>query len=203
MHAQAREFIGQAYAKATILRSSAPVSPSAELVSTDIKESGLWLWQGEAPPPPALPRPKFRDRQFLRRILPAAGWVGWIAVPAGLALAFLAVSMMSRPDRRVSADVPAVALSSAPPPAVTRPIVPVPPTERMEAQLDQVQAPSASPGAKITARGPETPVTKGHAQPKLSPTAGKTHASHVRRWPLFPRPGVLTPPPMTWHGGGY
>jgi len=203
MNAEPREFMGQAYAKAPIVSSSAPVSPSAALISIDIKESGLWLWQGEVPPSPSLPQPKSRDRQFLRRMMPAAGWTGWIAVPAGLILAFLAVSMIRRPDRPVSADRPAVALSAAPSPAVTRPIVSVPPAGRTEAKLDQVQVPSAPPAAKITAQGPEPPVVKGRARHKSSRTARKTHASHVRRGPLFPTPGVLTPPPMTWHGGGY
>jgi hypothetical protein len=114
MHAETEELIDQAYSKAPIVRGTPPISPSAALVSTDIKEAGLWLWQGEAPPPPALPRPKSRDQQFVRRIMPAAGWAGWIAVPAGLALAFLAVSMIPRPDRPVSLDTPGVALSSAP-----------------------------------------------------------------------------------------
>ena len=203
MLAESRELIGETYSDAPTVTGTPPISPSARLVSTDTKESGLWLWQGEAPPPPALPRPKSRDQQFLRRIMPAAGLAGWIAVPAGLALAFLAVSMIPRPDRPVSADRPAVALSSAPSPAVTPPIVPVSPAERTEAKLDQVQVPSAPPAAKITAQGPEPPVVKGRAQHKLSRTARKTHASHVRKRPLFPTPGVLTPPPMTWHGGGY
>jgi len=203
MLAESRELIGETYSDAPTVTGTPPISPSARLVSTDIKESGLWLWQGEAPPPPALPRPKSRDQQFLRRIMPAAGLAGWIAVPAGLALAFLAVSMIPRPDRPVSADRPAVALSSAPSPAVAPPIVPVSPAERTEAKLDQVQVPSAPPAAKITAQGPEPPVVKGRAQHKLSRTARKTHASHVRKRPLFPTPGVLTPPPMTWHGGGY
>jgi hypothetical protein len=55
----------------------------------------------------------------------------------------------------------------------------------------------------MTAPGPEPPVMKGRVQHKLSRTARKTHASHVRKRPLFLAPGVLTPPPMTWHGGGY
>ena len=203
MHAETGELIDQAYSKGPIVRGTPPISPSAALVSTDIKEAGLWLWQGEAPPPPALPRPKSRDQQFVRRIMPAAGWAGWIAVPAGLALAFLAVSMIPRPDRPVSVDTPGVALSSAPSPTVANPIVAVPPAKLTAAQLDQVQVPSA-PAAKITAQGPEPPVAKGGAQHKLSRTASrKTHASHVRRGPLFPTLGVLTPPPMTWHGGGY
>jgi hypothetical protein len=192
MHAESGEFTGEAFAKAPIVTSSAPVSPSAALISTDIRESGLWLWQGELPPTPPLPQPKSRERQILRRIMPVAGWAGWVAVPAGLAVTFLAVSMIPRPDRPVSADGSAVALSSGPSPAVTPPIVPVPPPERTEAKLDQVRVP-----------GPETPVMKGRAQHKLLRSARKTHASHVRKWPLFPTAGVLTPPPPTWHGGGY
>jgi hypothetical protein len=201
MHAEPAEFMGQAYSKAPMVTGNAPISPLSALISTDTKEAGLWLWQGEVPPSPPLPGPKSRDQQILRRIMPAAGWAGWIAVPAGLALAFLAVSMMLRPDRPVSADRPAVTLSSAPP-AVMRPIVPVPPAERTEAQLDQVQVPPA-PAAKLTAQGPEPPAAKGRAQHKSSRTARKTHASHGRRGPLFPSAGVLTPPVMTWHGGGY
>jgi len=203
MHAESREFIGETYSNAPIVTGTPPISPSAPLVSTDIKEAGLWLWQGEAPPLPAPPRPKSRDQGYLCRIMPAAGWVGWIAMPAGLALAFLAVSMTPRPDRSVSVDTPGGARSSVPSPAVTRPIDPVPPAERTEAQVDQAQVPSVAPAAKLMARGPEPPVMKGRAQHKLSRTGRKTHASHVRKRPLFPTPGVLTPPPMTWHGGGY
>ena len=203
MHAEPGEVIDQAYSKAPTVTDTPPISTSALLVSTDVKEAGLWLWQGEAPPPPELPPPNSRDQQLFRRMMPAAGWIGWIAVPAGLALAFLAVSMIPGPDRPGSADRPTIALSSAPSPVVTPPIVPVPPAERSEAQLDQVQSPSA-PAAKITAQGPEPTVAKGRAQHKSSRTAKRnTHASHVRRGPLFPTPGLLTPPPMPWHGGGY
>jgi hypothetical protein len=203
MHAESREFIGRADSEAPIVTGDAPISPSTALISTDGKEAGLWLWQGEPLPPPALPRPESRDRQFLLAVMPVARWAGWIAVPAGLALAFLAVSMAARQDRPVSADAPAVALPSGPSPAVTRPIAPVLPAEVTQAKLDQVQMPSAGSAAKITAQGPEPPVVKGRAQRKLSRTARKTHASHVRRGPPVPIAGVLTPPVMTWHGGGY
>jgi hypothetical protein len=201
MHAESRELIGETYSNAPIAAGTPLISPSARLVSTDLKASGLWLWQGEAPPTSALTRPQSRNQQFLRRIMPGAVWAGWIAVPAGLALAFFAVSMIPRPDRPVSADKPAVALSSAPSPAVTPPIVPITPAE--EAKPEQVQVPSAQPAAKLTAQGPEPPAVKGRAQHKGSRTALKTHTSHVRKQPLFPTPGVLRPPPMTWHGGGY
>jgi hypothetical protein len=195
MDADSGELLGQTDSKPPIVTGTPPISPSARLVSTDLKQSGLWLWQGEAPPTSALPPPKSRDQQFRRRIMPAAKWAGWIAVPAGLAVAFFAVSMIPRSDRPLSADRPAVTLSSAPPPAVTPPIVPVPPAERTQANLDQEQVPSTPAAAKITAPGPEPPVAKGRAQHKLSRTAKKTHASHVRNQPLFPKPGVLTPTP--------
>ncbi len=200
MHAEPGEFMGQAYSKAPIVTGNVPRSPSAALISTDPKETGLWLWQGEVLPSP--PGPKSRDRQFLRRIMPAAGWAGWIALPAGLALAFLTVSMIPRPDRPISKDRPAVALSSAPSPTVPRPIASVLPAEVTEAKLDRAQVPSAPPAAKLTAQLLEPPVLKGRAQHKLSRSARKNHASHVRKRPLFPTPGVLTPP-TTWHGGGY
>ena len=218
--------IGQAYSEATIAADGAPIPASANvvLISTDSKESGLWLWQGEAPSQPSPPRPKSRAQQILRRIIPAAGWGGWITLPAGSVLILIVVSMMPRPDRSVSADAPAVALSSAssstiahpivavppakstvalssaPLPAVAGPIAAVPSAKPTEAQLDQVRVPS-SPADKIKAREPEPRMTSWRA-PKSSQTSRKIHASHVRRGPV-PMPGVLTPPPMTWHGGGY
>jgi hypothetical protein len=199
MHGEAEELVGETYGEAPIATGTPPKFPSARLVSTDLEESGLWMWQGEALQP-ALARPKSRDQRFLRRVTPAARWAGWIAVPAGLALAFLTVSMLLRP---VSPDPPAVALSPTPPPGVTHPIVLASPPERTEAELDKVQAPSEPRAAQITAQEPEPLVTKGRAPHKLSRTAKKTHASNVSKRPLFPMPGVLTPPPMTWHGGGY
>lgn len=217
MHAEARELIAETYSEAPTVTGGPPAPPSAQLVSTDMKEAGLWLWQGEALSTP--PRPKSRDEGFFRRIMPAAVWVGWVAVPVGLALGLLAVSMMPRPDRPVAADKPSSALSSAPSPAVPRPIVPAPPAARTETQLDQAQAPSPpSPGnltaqapeppvtkrrAQPTVQAPEPPMTKGRAQHKALRTGRKVHAPHVSTRPLFPTPGVLTPPVMTWHGGGY
>jgi hypothetical protein len=205
MHAEHGGSMDRAYRKAVAVTGVAAISPSvnAVLISTDSREAGLWLWQGEAPPPPALPRPKSRAQQFLRRITPAAGWAGWIALPAGLALASIAVSMMRHPDGPVSPDTPAVALSSAPSPTAARPIASVLPAEATEAKLDQAQVPSARPAVKITAQGPEPPVVKARAQYKLSRIARKTRASHVRRGPPVPMVGVLTPPVTTWHGGGY
>ena len=201
MHAEQRGSMGQAVA----VTDDAPTSNSSDavLISTDSKESGLWLWQGDAPSPPSFPRPKSRDRHILRRIMPAAGWAGWITLPTGLALTLIAILMIPHPDRPVSADRPAVAPSSATsPPPLGAPVVAAPPPEPATARLDQEKVPSA-PAAQIMTRTPEPRMAKSRAQHKSSRVVRKTHLSHVRRGPLFPIPGVLTPPPMTWHGDGY
>ena len=98
MHAEQRGSIGQAYSEAGAVTDDAPVSHSADavLISTDSKEAGLWLWQGEAPPPASLPRPKSRDQQTLSRVMPAARWPGWIVLPTtGLALTLVLVLIPS------------------------------------------------------------------------------------------------------------
>jgi hypothetical protein len=99
-------------------------------------------------------------------------------------------------------SVPSAELTTAAPPIVPRPVVAVPPAEPATAQLDQEQVPSA-PAAENVTRGPEPRMARPRAQHKSPRTARKIHASHVRRVLLFPTPGVLTPPLMTWHGGGY
>jgi hypothetical protein len=204
MHAEQGVSMGQAHSEAAIVAGGAPISPSADaaLISTESNESGLWLWQGEAPPQSSLPQSKSRGQQLLRRIIPAAGWVGWIALPTGLTIILIAVSMMPQPDRPVSADAPAVALSSTSSPTVAHPSVVVPTADPTQAQLDHLPVPSA-PTAKIPTRGPEPQVVKSHPQRKSSRTVKITHASQSRRGPPVLMPGVLTPPPMTWHGGGY
>jgi hypothetical protein len=185
-----RERIYDQSYKTALMASGARTWPSADgvLVSTDSNQSGLWLWQGEAPPQPSLPRPKLGNGQVLRRIIPAGGWAGWITLPAGLAIALFAVSMMPHSDSPVSVGAPAVAPSSAPSPAVAPPGVIVPPAEPTAAQLDPVPAPSTS-----TAKIPVQTVKSG-AQRKSSRTVKSTHASHVRRGSPVPMPGVLTPP---------
>ena len=58
--------MGQAYSKAAIAAGGAPISASANavLISTDSKESGLWLWQGEAPSQPSPPGPNLAPSKF-------------------------------------------------------------------------------------------------------------------------------------------
>ena len=60
VHAEPGEVLGHAYSKAPIVTGQSSRISSARLVSADIKEAGLWLWQGELPPsPPSLRRPKY------------------------------------------------------------------------------------------------------------------------------------------------
>jgi hypothetical protein len=97
---------------------------------------------------------RLRVRQILGRILSAAGWGGWLALPGGLTLGLLAASVLlhsTPPDEPVRSDTPTVA----------RPITAEPPAE-VAAQTDQVQVPSA-PTAQMTAREPERQVAKRRA----------------------------------------
>jgi hypothetical protein len=196
-------FVGQTCSEASIVTSGVPLSPSADeaSISPDSKEAGLWLWKGEAPPSPSLPRPKSTDQQILRRIMHTAGWAGCIALPAGLALTFVAISVMPHPDKPPSADPPAVALSPVPPPTLAHPSGAVPQAELMGAPTDQVLVPSA-PAVKVEPRGPEPRMAEWHVQRKSPRMTRKTHASHMRSGPPIIKPGVLTPP-MTWNEVGW
>jgi hypothetical protein len=203
-------------AGSTAVADDAPISPAADtvLISTDSKEAGLWLWQGEIPSPSSVAQPKPRGPQILRRIMPAARWAGWVALPTGVAFISIAVTMMPHPNRPVStgtptdapssvpspavapssAPSPSVAPSSASSPSVAPPVVGVPRAEPTTARLNQVQV-SSAPTAKIAPRGPEPRIAKLRAHRKPSRTERKIHASQVHKGPLFPIPGVLTPPP--------
>ena len=199
--------MSQVDARVGIVTGDAPItlsSPDAALISTGSKEAGLWLWHGEAPPPPSRPQPKLRVRHILARMKPSARWAAWTALPGGLALTLLAVSAMysAPPHRSESADAPAIALAPTASPAAAPPIAAVPPAPPTEAQFDQTRA-SPAPAPQISGQGSEQPMVSWRAQRKSPRTLRKTHASLVRRGPPVLIPGVLTPPVMTWHGGGY
>jgi len=199
--------MSQVDARVGIVTGDAPItlsSPDAALISTGSKEAGLWLWHGEAPPPPSRPQPKLRVRHILARMKPSARWAAWTALPGGLALTLLAVSAMysAPPHRSESADAPAIALAPTASPAAAPPIAAVPPAPPTEAQFDQTRA-SPAPAPQISGQGSEQPMVSSRAQRKSPGTGRKTHASLVRRGSPVLIPGVLTPPVMTWHGGGY
>ena len=179
-------------------------SPDPALISTGSEEAGLWLWHGEAPPPPSLPQPKLRVRHILARMKPPARWAAWTALPGGLALTLLAVSAMYSvpPHWSQSADAPAVGLAPTASPTTAPSIAAVPPAPPTEVQSDQTRA-SLAPAPQISGQGSEQPMVSSRAQRKSPGTGRKTHASLVRRGSPVLIPGVLTPPVMTWHGGGY
>ena len=195
--------------KVAMVTGGAPIrSPSSHsaLSNTESQEAGLWLWRGEALPPPSAPtpksrvQPKSRVHQILSSMVPAARWAGWMALLGGLAVALLAASAMLHPTPpEESVDTPAVSLPPVPSATVARPSVAPAPAELTEAQSDQTEAPLA-PAAQTLARPAETRVAKSH--PQLPRTVRKTHASPVRRGPPTLIPGVLTPPSMTWRDGG-
>jgi len=166
-------------------------------MSIESQESGLWLWHGEAPPPPSPPRPTSRV-QLLGRIGFAVRQARRMALANGLALTSLAASALlysTPPDEPLRADKPAVATQIVPPPPVARPIVPGPPVSLTDAQSGQVQMTSA-PASRITVRGTGRQVRKWHAHRKSAAPLRKSHASFARGW----WPMLL---PMTWHGGDY
>ena len=197
--------MGQPDNKVAIVTGGAPITASSAypaLISTGTEEAGLWLWQGEAPSSLSFRRPKSRIQQILSARMPASRRAGWIALPTGLALTLLAITVMPHlapPHRPASADTPAVAPSPVPSPAVARPGVAVPQAELTEAQTDQVLVP-LPPAAKVKARGPEPRMAERHVQRKFLRETRKTHASHIRSGPPIPKPGLLTPP-TTWHDG--
>jgi hypothetical protein len=202
--------MGWAGEKVAMVAGGAPIrSPSSHpaLTNTESQEAGLWLWRGEALPPPSAPPPKSRIepesrvQQILGSMVPAARWAGWMALLGGLAVALLAASAMlhpTPPEESVSVDTPAVSLSPVPSATVVPPSVAPAPADLTEAQSDQTEVP---PAAQTLARPAETRVAKSRAQPPR--TVRKTQASPVRRVTPTLIPGVLTPPSMTWRGGGY
>ena len=172
--------------------------------------SGLWLWHGKAPLPPSPSRATSRLRQFLDPIVSALRRGGWVALPGGVALSLLAVTLRSTPpDKPAPAESAAVALEPVPSPAHARAVIPAPPVnipaprvEQTDTQLDQPQMPSAA-AALSPVRGTEHQLAKKAGHHTQARTVRKTHASADRGSP-FVIHGVLTPPEATArHSGGY
>ena len=161
------------------------------------RESGLWLWHGEAPPPTS-PLQLTSRVQLLGRIGFAVQQARRMALVNGLAVALLAASVLlysTPPDEPLPADKPALATQLVSPPPVAPPIVPGPPVSLTDAQSGQVQVTSA-PASRTTVRDTGRQVTKWHAHRKSAAPLRKSHAS-------FARGRTLMFAPMTWHGGGY
>ena len=173
--------------------------------------SGLWLWHGKAPLPPSPSRATSRLRQFLDPIVSALRRGGWVALPGGVALSLLAVTLRSTPpDKPAPAESAAVALEPVPSPADARAVIPAPPVnistprvEHADTQLDQTQIPTAPP-ALSPARETEHQPAKKAAHHTSSARTVRTHAFAGGSSP-FVIHGVLTPPddPTVRHDGGH
>jgi hypothetical protein len=164
--------------------------------------SGLWLWHGKAPLTPSPPQPAPRARQILGPNVSGLRRRGWMALPGGVALALLAVILLSTPlDKPSPADTP-VAVEPVPSPAEAHAAIPAPRVEHTDTQLDQAQMPSA-PAAPLPARGTEHELATKAVHHTSARTVRKTHTFAGRNSP-FVIHGVLTPPdPTVRHDGGH
>jgi hypothetical protein len=172
------------------------VLPQAKTVSAESQESGLWLWQGEAPPPRSRPEPLSRGRVFLDRIVAAARWTGWKAPAGGLILILLAASLVLRStplDGQISADTRAVSPQPGSTLISTRSLIPPPSIELPDVALDQVRMPPAA-STQMIAQPAEGQMVKRRAQRRSPPSVRRAHASFARRGSPVLIPGVLTPP---------
>ena len=168
----------------------------AKSVSAESQETGLWLWQGEAPPPRSRPDPLSGGRVILGRIVAAARRAGWIAPAGGLILILLAASLVlhsTAMDRRISADTRTVSSQPASPLIATHSLIPPPSIELPGIRLDHVQMPPAA-SMQMMAQPREGQMVKRRAQHRSPPSVRRTHASISRRGSPVPFPGVLTPP---------
>jgi hypothetical protein len=174
-------------------RRGAIVLPQTKTVSAESQETGLWLWQGKAPPPQSRSEPLSRRRVILDRIVAAARWTGWIAPAGGLILILLAASLVLRStalDRRISADTRAALPQPGSMLIATHLLIPQPSIELPDVGLRMPPAASA----QMMAQPREGQTVKRRAQRRSPPRVRRTHASFARRGSPVLIPGVLTPP---------
>ena len=168
----------------------------AKSVSAESQETGLWLWQGGAPPPQSRPAPLSRGRGIAGRIVAAGRSIRWIAPAGGLILVLLAGSFMLRStplDRRISADTRATSPQPESTLIPSHSLISPPSIELPDVRLDQVQMPTP-PAAQTMARPAEGQTVNRRAQ-RRSPTSVRGNsASFARRGSPVLIPGVLTPP---------
>ena len=170
--------------------------PEAKAVSAESQDSGLWLWQGQAPPPRFRTEPSSRGRVILDRVVAAVRWTGWIAPAGGLILILLAASLVLRSaplDRRISGDTRAVSPQLGSTLIATHSLIPPPSIQLPDVGLDQLRMPPAS-STQMIAQPAEGQMVKRRAQGRSPPSVRRTHASFARRGSPVLIPGVLTPP---------
>ena len=159
-------------------------------IRAESQEAGLWLWQGEAPPPRSPTAPS-----ILGRIASAARWTGWRAPAGGLILVLLAASVVlcsTPPDEQLSADMRPIAAEPPSPLIVGHALISPPSIEFPDLRLDQLQMPPPA-SAQIVAQPTEGRMANRRAQRESAASIRKSSASARRGSPVLV-PGVLTPP---------
>jgi hypothetical protein len=172
------------------------VLSQAKSVSAESQETGLWLWQGEAPPPRSRPELLSRARGILGRIVAATRSIRWIAPAGGLIFILLAGSLVLHSmalDGRISADTRAASPQPGSTLIPSRSLVSPPSIELPDVRLDQAQMP-APPASQMTARPAEGQMVNRRAQRRSPTNVRGTSAAFARRGSPVLIPGVLTPP---------
>jgi hypothetical protein len=197
------------------MTASEPSSPGAAPISNESQKSGLWLWQGEAPPqdeappqgeasPPALvarfpsrvERIAYLAGSAARRVLWMGPLGGWFLI--GLAAFVMAHALSGGepiPGNKYTAvSQPGPPARGAAPqpvrsPSVALPASPAQPADMTVVQLGLVSAPAGSVAPRTAERTKHVPV-KWRATPHKSRLlVRRAYASLVRRWtPVFSEP---------------
>ena len=170
--------------------------PEVKSVSAESQETGLWLWQGEAPLPRSCPEPLFHGRAISDRIIAAARCTAWVAAASGFVLILLTESLVlpSPPlDRRISADTRAVSPQPGSTLIATHSLIPPPAIELPNVALDQMRMPPAA-SAQMMSQPTEGHMVKKRAQRRSPTGVRRTHASFAPGGSPVVIPGVLTPP---------
>ena len=164
--------------------------PEAKSVSAECQDSGLWLWQGQAPPPRSRPKPSSRGRVILDRIFAGVRWTGWMAPAGGLILISLAALLVLRSttlDRRFSADTRAQSLQLGSTLIATHSLIPPPSIQLPDVGLDQLRMPPAS-STQMIAQPAEGQMVKRRALRRSPPSVRRTHTAFARTSEGFWRP---------------
>lgn len=192
-------------------------SLGAAPISNDSQESGLWLWQGEAPPqseaPP--PAPPARPRSRVERIVDLVGSAAvlrarWMGPPTGWLLmglaAFVIAHALSAGGPRPG-NMPAAAPQPVPSPSVALAASPAPPDGMTVAHLGQMSEPSRSIAQRMPGRNEHIPA-KWRTSRRSRLVVRRAYPLLVyRSAPVFREPCRYQcddlAEGMTWHSGGY
>jgi hypothetical protein len=162
----------------------------AKSVRAESQDSGLWLWQGQAPPPRSRPEPSSRGPVILDRIVAGVRWTRRIAPAAGLILISLAASLVLRSttlDKRISADTRAQSLQPGLTLIAPHSLIPPPSIELPDVGSVQVRIPPAA-FAQMMAQPAEGQMVKRRTLRRSPPRVRRTHTAFARTSDAFWRP---------------